>query len=138
MCGWDTTRSPAHTWTVELAGISYPSLNQLGGNMKNNPKYRAFRNRLAKLLKEQLNAIPRAEKFRVGIITREYGRSERGVQKRAYDEENMIGGGKGLVDTLRDYAVIVNDDPGHWKGFYRQERSPDGIDRIRIQLLEYP
>lgn len=138
MCRWDQSRLPEHTWDIVIEDVSYPSVNQLGGNAKNDHRYRKYRNLLAKLLKEQLSSIPRASKFRVGIITREYGKSKLGKQKRPYDQDNLVAGGKALIDNLRDYAVILNDDDASWRGYYRQERSPDGVDRIRIRLLEYP
>jgi hypothetical protein len=135
-CQWDAHRVPLHTWTAEIA-YSLPSQNDLGGNHQNGYTYRRYRNELARLLKDQLNAIPRAERFRVGIITRVYGLSAKGKQKRAYDWENLVGGCKPLIDTLRDYAVIVDDNPGNWRGYYEQVKSPDGIDRVKVQLLEY-
>lgn len=136
MCDWDPDRAPARTWEVTITA-NYPSQNDLGGNGKSGFKYRNVRNRFTKLLKEQLNAIPAAKKFRAGIITRHYGLSEKGKQKRRYDEENLVGGGKPLVDAIKDYAVIIDDRPDCWKGYYRQVKSPDGVDRITIQLLEY-
>jgi hypothetical protein len=131
MCDWDPARTPAREWTVVI-DASYPSQNDLGGNHKSGWAYRSLRNRLAKQLKDQLNAIPAATRFRAGIITRQYG-----ARKRRYDDENLVGGGKPLVDVLRDYAVLVDDRPGMWRGYYRQERSPDGVDRIVIRLMEY-
>lgn len=136
MCAWDPHRMPSHEWEVVIEG-NYPSQNDLGGNHRTGYKYRKVRNTFAKLLKKPLNAIPAAHRFRAGIITREYGLSEKGAQKRRYDEENLVGGGKPLVDVLRDYGVILNDTQGAWRGYYRQYKSPDGIDRIRIQLMEY-
>lgn len=136
MCGWDDERSPTRTWVASVE-FSYPSQNDLGGNHKSGFKYRNFRNKLAKLLKDQLNDIPAAMKYRVGIITRYYGVSAKGKQKRAYDEENLVGGGKPLIDVLKDYAVILDDNPSAWKGYYKQAKAPDGVDRIHIQLMEY-
>ena len=136
MCGWDGERSPLRTWDIWV-DTSYPSWNEIGSNSKSNFKYRNVRNKLAKLLKDQLNAVPAATKFRSGIITRHYGLSEKGKQKRAYDEDNLYAGGKPLVDVLRDYAVLINDSPDAWKGYYKQEKSKDGVDRIHIHLMEY-
>lgn len=136
MCGYQPDRLPARTWTVEIEA-DYPSQNKLGGNHKTGWLYRRIRAGFSLKLKEQLNAIPAATKYRAAVITRVYGKTARGVTKRAYDEENLVGGGKPLIDTLRDYRVILDDTAGAWKGWYRQEKSPDGIDRVRIQLMEY-
>jgi hypothetical protein len=131
MCGWNDDRRPAATWLIEATGV-LPSQNQLGGNHRNGHKYRRVRRELDKALAEQLNAVPRANRFRAGIITRFYGKG-----CRTYDTENFIGGCKPLVDVLKAYAVILDDKPSTWRGYYRQERSPDGVDRFRVQLLEY-
>lgn len=136
MCDWDPDREPARFWEVTIY-TNYPSQNDLGGNHKSGFKYRNIRNQFAKLLKEQLNAIPAANKFRSAIITRHYGLSDKGKQKREYDQENLVGGGKPLVDVLKDYAVIVDDRPGCWRGYYRQAKATDGLDRITIHLMEY-
>jgi len=136
MCDWDPERDPVRTWDVWV-DFNYPSQNDLGGNHKSGFKYRNIRNKLAKLMKAQLNAVPAAAKFRSAIITRHYGLSEKGKQKRQYDEENLVGGGKPLVDNLRDYGVIINDSPDAWKGYYKQEKSHDGVDRIHVHLMEY-
>ncbi len=136
MCGYAPEKVPARTWTIEIEA-NYPSQGDLGGNHKTGWQYRNIRNGFSKLLRDQLNAIPAATRFRAAVITRLYGKTRTGRSKRAYDEENLVGGGKPLIDTLRDYAVILNDAPGVWKGWYRQEKSPDGVDRIRIVLMEY-
>lgn len=135
-CQWDSDRVPLHRWQAEIV-YSLPSQNDLGGNHQNGWTYRKYRRELSEALKEQLNAIPRAEKFRVGLITRLYGLSAKGRQKRQYDLENLIGGCKPLIDVLKDYAVIVDDRPNFWRGHYDQVKSPDGIDRVRVVLLEY-
>jgi hypothetical protein len=131
MCGWDQERKPAHVWTVEAEGV-LPSLNMLKGNGRDSFRYRRYRRSYDKALAEQLNAVPRANRFRAGIITRLYGKG-----CRTYDNDNFIGGCKPLVDILKAYAVILDDKPSTWRGYYRQERSPDGVDRFRVQLLEY-
>ena len=136
MCHWDPDRVPVRTWDVWV-NYSYPSQNDLGGNHKSGFKYRRIRNSLALRLKDQLNAIPAAKQFRAGVITRHYGLSAKGRQKREYDRENLIGGGKPLVDVLKDYAVIIDDRPDCWTGHYRQEKAADGVDKIHIQLIEY-
>ena len=130
-CAWDPERVPKRRWIVQIDGAIL-SGNKLGGNTKRNHTYRKTRAWYEHALKEQLSSIPHAAKFRVGIITRYYAKG-----RRAYDYENMSHGCKPLVDTLRAYGVIVNDNPGYWKGYYHQESSPTGVDAIRIEILEY-
>jgi hypothetical protein len=131
MCGWQPEREPAHVWTIEAEGV-LPSCNMLGANTKEGHKYRNWRRFFTKVLADQLNAVPRATKFRAGIITRLWG-----AGKRTYDQKNFEWGQKPLVDVLTNFAVILDDKPSTWRGYYRQERSADGVDRFRVQLLEY-
>lgn len=129
-CGWDADRTPKHTWTVECAGI-IPSQNALGGNHKTGFVYRRYRKFYEHALVE-LNAVPRANKFRAVLITRVYGK-----RCRTYDMGNLVGGCKPLVDVLKGFAVILDDRDDCARFYYKQERSADGIDRIRLQILEY-
>lgn len=136
MCGWNEDRTPTATWTIEGKGW-LPSQNALGGNHKSGHKYRNIRRNFEKDLADQLNAIPRATKFRAAIITRQFGKTKHGRWCRPYDVGNLVGGCKPLVDTLKAYAVILDDRDETFKGYYRQERSADGFDRYTITLLEY-
>lgn len=136
MCGWSEERIPARTWTVN--GIGWlPSQNHLGGNHKTGHKYRSIRRNFEKTLADQLNAIPRATKFRAAIIVRQFGKTKHGRWCYPYDAANFIGGAKPLVDTLKAFAVILDDRDSTFRGYYRQERSPDGVDRFILTLMEY-
>lgn len=131
MCDWDPEREPTRRWIVQVDGVLL-SGNKLGANTKKNHTYRKVREWFHRVLREQLEAIPRASRHRVGIITRYYGKG-----RRAYDHENFSHGCKPLVDTLQAFDVIVNDNPSYWTGYYRQEKSPTGVDMLRIEILEY-
>jgi hypothetical protein len=136
MCGWNPDRTPAREWTFEVEG-TIPSQTALGGNVKSGYTYRRYRKFFEQAMKAPLNEIPRAERFRVAVITRLYGKTLSGRWCRPYDWANLVGGCKPLVDTLTNYAVILDDRAECFAGYYLQERSPDGIDRFRIRLLEY-
>ena len=136
MCGFNPEREPVATWKVEAVGW-LPSQNNLGGNHKTGFKYRNIRRNFEKTLADQLNAIPRATKFREAIITRQFGKTKHGRWCRPYDHANLVGGAKPLVDTLKAFAVILDDRDDTFRGHYRQERSADGVDRYNILLMEY-
>lgn len=113
------------------------SQNDLGGNHKDGYKYRNIRKGYEKAL-VGLNNVPRANKFRVATVTRFYGKNQKtGRWYGRYDIGNLVGGCKPLIDTLKAYAVILDDREDCFAGYYDQERSPDGVDRIRIEILEY-
>lgn len=131
MCDWDPGREPKRRWIVQI-DTAVPSGNVLGANTKKNHNYRKWRTWFERVLREQLEAIPRASKHRVGIITRYYGKG-----RRAYDLENFSHGCKPLVDVLQAFDVIVNDNPSYWRGYYQQLKSPTGVDILRIEILEY-
>ena len=136
MCHYDPERLPARTW--EITGNGWlPSQNHLGGNHKTGHKYRNIRRNFEKDLKDQLNAVPRAAKFRAAIITRQFGKTKHGRWCYPYDAANFVGGCKPLVDVLKAFAVILDDRDDTFRGYYRQERSTDGFDRYTITLMEY-
>ena len=138
MCAWDPERKVKRSWTVRGAG-PLPSQNAIGGNGQgfNGSKYRKWRNGIERAIKDQLNEIPRARVFRAAIVTRYYGKSPGGATFRAYDHENFVGGCKPLVDVLRAYGVIYNDNAAYWRGYYRQQPSPNGETFFTITLYEF-
>lgn len=133
MCLWDPARKVRATWLI-TAQAALPSQNMIGSNGKgpSGQKYRKWRTKLQKVLEAQLNEIPRAKKFRAAVITRYYSGNFR-----AYDHENFVGGCKPLVDVLRGFDVIVNDNKSYWRGYYRQLPSTTGEVYFTIELYEY-
>lgn len=133
MCAWEPGRKVAKKWLVTGKAV-LPSANTVGANGKGSSgfKYRKWRASIDEAIRAQLNQIPRARRHRVGIITRyHYGNF------RAYDEENFIGGCKPLVDVLRAYGVIANDNAAYWKGYYRQVKSELGYTYFTVELYEF-
>jgi hypothetical protein len=131
MCGYDPDLKIKKRWVIEVEA-SAPSQNQLGGNHRNGHKYRKIKRELDALLGPELRRIAKAKAWRRGIITRCYGK-----RKRRYDHANLVGGCKALIDLLTAHGVIVDDNEKFWQGHYLQEKSADGIDRIRI-VIESP
>lgn len=133
LCLWDPDRKVAKSWTITAEAV-LPSQNVVGANGAGaaGGKYRKWRNKLDKALAEQLNLIPRARKFRAAIVTRYFA-----GKFRAYDHENFVGGCKPLVDVLRGYGVIFNDNAQNWRGYYRQEPSKNGKVYFTVELFEF-
>ena len=52
------------------------------------------------------------------------------------DTGNLTGGFKPLVDALVQRKLLVDDSPRWYSGWYQQQRSNDGKDRIEILLEE--
>lgn len=132
-CAWDPGREVKARWLLQATG-ALPSQNAIGCNNGGyaGVKYRRWRAGIDAALKEQLNAIPRARRFRVGVVTRYYA-----GKFRAYDHENFVGGCKPLVDVLRGYGVIYNDSPAYWRGYYHQLPSTTGQTYYTVELLEF-
>lgn len=132
-CNWDADRVVKQRWLVTCTGTIF-SGNVIGANTSGwlGAKYRKARNTFDKDLKDQLNAIPRAMRFRAGVITRYYA-----GRFRAYDHENFVAGAKPLVDVLRGYGVIYNDSPAYWRGYYHQLPSTTGQTYYTVELLEF-
>jgi hypothetical protein len=65
----------------------------------------------------------------VGTITRFYaGRC------RQYDLENLVGGCKPLIDAMKEFRIIHDDNPDVWVGYYRQEKSKTNTNYATIVL----
>ena len=133
MCGWTPDRKAKYKFLVTGKAV-LPSANTVGSNTKgaSGHKYRKWRTSIDLAIRAQLNQIPRARRHRTGIITRYYH-----GDFRAYDEENFVAGCKPLVDVLRAYGVIHNDNAAYWKGYYRQVKSETGYTYFTVELYEF-
>lgn len=82
--------------------------------------------------------LPKFECPVIVRITRFYG-----FQKRAYDEDNLYASAKQVIDSLKapkgrsrkGLSVIADDDPKNCKIQLLQEKSPDKISRLLIEVL---
>lgn len=130
MCEWDLDAEV--TWETEIIlHVSAPSQNQTRGNHKYAYGYRNIKKDLMRALAAELVEVPRAKRWRRGIIHRCYAKG-----KRAYDVENLVGGCKPLIDMLKESRVIIDDNKKWWQGAYLQSKSETGKDYIRITLQE--
>lgn len=59
-----------------------------------------------------------------------------GPRKRQFDEANLIGGFKILVDAMNKLNHIVDDNPDYFKGYYQQKKSQNGMGYIEIKELD--
>jgi Holliday junction resolvase RusA-like endonuclease len=59
-----------------------------------------------------------------------------GKHKSAYDTDNLLWGFKPLIDEIKVQGWIKEDSPKWVERIYKQEKSPDGVDRIIIRIEE--
>lgn len=129
MCDYDPNVS-YNTQVATYVGL-VPSQNQLSGNTRAGWKYRVWRKKFESQAKRwDLKKAPPGIKC-IGIFTRHYGK-----RCREYDLENLIGGLKPLIDVLRGLGIIVNDDPKHWRGYYRQTPAADKVSKLTIEIRQ--
>lgn len=59
-----------------------------------------------------------------------------GKRKRSFDEANLIGGFKILIDSLVRAGFLEDDNVDLFKGYYFQEKSTTGEPYIKIEVLD--
>lgn len=92
--------------------------------------YKGFRNSIYSSLKSSLG--PQNETERTAWkISRFWG-----TNKRQFDEANLIGGFKPIIDSMEKYHLIANDNPDFFKAYYFQSKSETGEGYIRIEKLD--
>ena len=134
-CGFDTSIEVTNSWDARIKKSS-PSGNSIGssGKGRNGWKYRQERKACAtvKVWWGDYGRYPsQATKRRRLWITRQWGKG-----KRAYDMDNLAWGLKPLIDEIKVQGWIKEDSPKWVERIYKQEKSPDGIDRIIIRIEE--
>jgi len=63
-------------------------------------------------------------------ITRHWG-----AKKRLFDEANLIGGFKPIIDSMQKVGIIKDDSPKYFKAYYFQQKSESGKGFITIEKL---
>jgi hypothetical protein len=58
-----------------------------------------------------------------------------GYRKSQFDEANLIGGFKPLIDSMIKIGLMADDSPSLFKGYYFQQKSETGQGFIRIIKL---
>lgn len=129
-CGHRSGEPDRH-WTIRLEH-ALRSLNDIRGNVKG--RYgRLYRNEkrfyLSALARKH---VPKAEQWRQIIVRRLWGK-----RRRAFDHDNLVGGGKPLVDALKQHGIITEDNGKNCNISYFQEVSPDGKDYVEITVQEF-
>ncbi len=132
-CGFDPDL-PYVTVGELTVPISYPSQNSLGANSRGiaGYHYRKLRQEFAGALHGALMAqgIPKAGGKRRVWLTRIYRPG-----KRPYDDANLRGGGKAIVDCLVTRGLLKDDSPRWFEGIYSQVPGPDDAIHLRFDDL---
>jgi hypothetical protein len=133
-CGYDPLRRTRHVATVEL------KFTWKSGNVINNPgsrsrfRYSEYKKRFEKLFQGHILDIPKASGFRRITLTRIYGVGPKGGTCYNYDKDNLSQGAKPLVDILKKYGIIIDDDSENAEIHYLQEESKDKYHYVRILI----
>lgn len=140
-CGWNPFLVVTDSWEFHVPR-TVPSLNEIKGKNKKTLrwKYRSFRDSFQKDIAILLynmsansydaNKNGRPTKRRV-IMTRLMGKGEK-----TYDQDNLIGGCKPILDALTRNDIIVDDSKRWLVIHYKQERDRNnpGL-HIRVEEL---
>lgn len=59
-----------------------------------------------------------------------------GSKKSQFDEANLIGGFKPIIDSMEKFKLIANDNPDFFKAYYFQQKSETDQGYIRIKKLD--
>lgn len=133
-CGFDPEAKVIASWSFVLAH-EIQSLNKRGTNrgawaVRN--AYKADRDMAQWLVKEKRLAlrIPKATSQRRLTLTRFYGPSGR-----QYDIQNLVGGGKALVDAFVREGLLVDDRPEFAEIHHLQERALRGAIGVLLEEI---
>jgi hypothetical protein len=92
--------------------------------------YKKERDELQKEVSKQIGEYKSSDRKALKI-TRFWG-----SRKRSFDEANLIGGFKILIDSLVRSGFLVDDNVEYFKGYYFQEKSKSGTAYITIEVLD--
>jgi hypothetical protein len=131
-CGYDPSLPVRLVGELTLH-LSWPSQNQLGANARGfaGIKYRKARQEFAAALHQALSerVVAGADTKRRLWLRRVYRPG-----KRAYDEANLVGGGKAVVDVLVARGLLKDDSPKWFEGIYQQV--PGDADAIVLTIYD--
>ena len=109
-----------------------PSQNKLGANQQGRSgwAYKSWRDKAYRGL-YSVEPFPVATTYRRVWITRLYG-----FKCRRYDQHNLHGGAKPLVDCLVKTGALANDTIEMVDIYMDQEKATNGINQVRIVIEE--
>jgi Holliday junction resolvase RusA-like endonuclease len=107
------------SWEVQLP-FEYKSGNYWIGKGTKGARYRGYKRNFLRALKKGLEGeqLRQAKVFRRVTLVRLWGKHQC-----AYDGDNLVIGGKPLVDCLKKVGLIMDDRPNCCKVFYQQYKS---------------
>lgn len=128
--GFDRPTTWEYTLTLNMV---WKSGNLLGSNRAGwqGRMYRAYREKAASGLRKHAKAIPTATGWRRVSFVRLYGKG-----RRPYDLENLLWGGKPIVDAMVELGYLLDDKPSLLDRRYEQQKAQNGLDSIEITIAE--
>lgn len=95
-------------------------------------QYKAFRDQITKRLKSAFGrGLSAPEERKAFKFIRNWG-----PNKSQFDEANLIGGFKPIVDSMIKAGLIFDDNPDFFKAYYFQRKSISGFGYIQIIELD--
>lgn len=91
--------------------------------------YKKYRDRLEATL-QKLSGPSIEEERTAWLFRRNWGKG-----KRQFDQANLIGGFKPLIDAMIKVGLIADDSPDLFKGYYKQKKSSTSEGFIEIIQL---
>ncbi len=92
--------------------------------------YKKHRDKTKERIVSVVGKVEQEEDRTAWLFERQWGKG-----KRVFDQANLIGGFKPLVDSMVKIGLIKDDSPDLFKGYYTQKKSSSGVGFIRIQKL---
>lgn len=137
-CGFDPSRRVTYS-AEETLRFKWKS-----GNVVNPPGhqsrwvYRSYREGFRKAFAKVAYKFTPASGYRRVTLTRLFGNGPGGGRCRPYDTDNLLQGAKPIIDALvKDFNLLLDDDPKSCERVYLQEPSQDGKHYIKIKIEEF-
>lgn len=137
-CGFDPTKKVTyeHEETIRFKWKSGNIINPPGH--KSQWVYRSYRKGFQDRFSEVAHQFTKAERYRRITLTRVYGKGPKGGRCYPFDTDNLAQGAKPIIDSLvKDFALLIDDDPKSCERVYRQEPSTDGKHYLKIKIEEF-
>ena len=91
-------------------------------------QYKAFRDQITRRFKASFGrGLQASEERKAFKFVRKWGKG-----KSQFDEANLIGGFKPIIDSMIKAGLIFDDNPDFFKAYYFQEKSESDLGYIQI------
>jgi len=137
-CGFNPRKKVAYEYEAAIR-FKWKSGNQINPAGHNSRwVYKRYREGFRKAFSAVAHDFEPATGFRRITLVRLFGRGPGKGMCRPFDTDNLAQGAKPIVDSLvKDFQLLVDDDPDNCERVYKQEPSDDGKHYIKIKVEEF-